>query len=282
VGTSTAGVGDKVGLGAWNRGALKGLDTAGVRGTEVTTIFVGTVILRASELDSEGNCLGTVLSDTALSTWGAGDFGRTGIALATFSTCSAGDFGGTGVALVTSSAWGADDFGGPEIGIAALATCAAGDLEGAGIALLTSDELRVSAAVLSTDGDLEVTGVALSIFSFELETCSLHKAGTTLFGVGATIGPDSVLILVFGFAGRAPFAPSVATGWDLWGGAYVHASGLITEYCSGFFRTPGVFSKELDDNDEDATSAAAFFSKWALSSFRPSISFSCKRCPSFW
>jgi len=221
----------------------------------VATTLSETVSSRAFEIDVDGICCDTELCCEIVSTWVAGDLGAADIA--TLSSCDVEDFVVAGVALETVPTCGRGDFGRAGVALPTVSACGRGDCGGVGIAL-------------STGGDLEGINVALSIFWLELDACSSHNIGSILLGVGT----DLVFMVDVAVAGTAPLlSPLVGTGKDFKAGALLFPSLTVTKDCTGPFRTLGVFSKESDEDEPAAASAAAFFSKWALSSSLPSISF---------
>ena len=209
-------------------------------------------------------CRDTELCEATSSAWGEGDLGAACM-LATLSSCDVEDFVGA-AALATVSICGNGDLSGAGVALTTVSACGTGDFGGVGLALL------------STSGDLEGVRGALLICWLELDTCSSHKTCSSLLGVGLT-STDLVFMVDVVVAGTAPLLSSLmATGTAFGSGALIFALLTITEDCSdcsGPFRTWGVFS-ELDEDAKDeptVASAAAFFSKWALSSSLPSISF---------
>jgi len=223
----------------------------------VATTLSESVSSRAFEIDMDGICRDTELYCEIVSTWVAGDFGAADIT--TLSSCDVEDFVVAGVALETAPPCGRGDFGRAGVALPTASACGRGDCGAVGIAL-------------STGSDLEGSNVALSVFWLELDACSSHNIDSILLGVGV-IGTDLVFMVDVAVAGAVPLLSLVATGKDFDAGALLFPSLTVIKDCTGPFRTRGVFSKESDEDEPAAASAAAFFSKWILSSSLPSISF---------
>jgi hypothetical protein len=137
--------------------------------------------------------------------------------LATLSSCEVEDFVGAAVALAIVSICSIGDLGGAGVALATVSACGTGDFGGVGL------------ASLSTSGDLEGIRIALFVCWIELDTCSSHKTGSSLLGVGLT-STGLVFMVYVAVAGITPLLSSLmATGTAFGSGALIFASPTITE-----------------------------------------------------